>query len=104
MDRRTFSFMLAALLGAAPLAFAKDRDRGDHRAADGRRDHDRKGDDDDHGRGDRDDRHDGGRHRKYSVCHHQGKSGDSISVDEDAVPGHLSHGDEMGSCPASGSR
>jgi hypothetical protein len=40
-----------------------------------------------------------------SVCHHDGKKhGHTIVIDHYGVPGHLSHGDELGSCPVSGSK
>jgi hypothetical protein len=53
------------------------------------------GDDD---KGDRNDDH-------VSMCHHDGgKGGHTIDCDHNSVPAHLSHGDELGSCPVSGSR
>ena len=39
-----------------------------------------------------------------TLCHHPDKAqGHTLTVDNNAVPAHLAHGDELGACPVSGS-
>ena len=42
----------------------------------------------------------GGSSPPTTICH----EGGTVTVEENALPGHLSHGDSLGACPASPSR
>ena len=42
----------------------------------------------------------GGSSSPQPICH----EGGTVTVEQDALPGHLSHGDSLGACPASPSR
>ena len=100
----TFAFAMAG--GTFVLADGNGHKKDQHNESHDNDHHDGDHHDGDHHDNDHHDNDHDGRHDDHgSVCHHDDDHhGHTIDVDSHAIPSHLAHGDELGSCPVSGSR